>query len=180
MNKLCNLIVALLVVAVLVTTNVIALSVSPNILYEENDDEVNIVSNIPLILLGSSNYIDIIINKMGEVSSEIISASLDDLSIKATSNNSVILMDAAWIKTQDSSEVSNSLKISLDKGTPLICIGEMSDIIKQTGYSMDYVGGCDLIVQGIKVFEGGQTAVYTGAGNIDDVDEVGEALSAAY
>lgn len=180
MNKLCNLIVALLIVTLMVTTNVIALSVSPNVQNEENDDEINIISNIPLIILGSGNYYNIIINKMIEVSSDITLTSLDDLPMKVLSNEAVILVDATWVKTQDSSEVSNALKVLLDKGAPLLCIGEMSDIIKQTGYSMDYVGGCDLIVQGIKVFDGGQTAVYTGAGNIDDVDEMGEALSAAY
>jgi len=43
MNKWCNLIVALLIVTLMVTTNVIALSVSPNVQNEENDDEINII-----------------------------------------------------------------------------------------------------------------------------------------
>jgi hypothetical protein len=73
----------------MVTTNVIALSVSPNVQNEENDDEINIISNIPLIILGSGNYYDIIINKMIEVSSDITLTSLDDLPMKVLSNEAV-------------------------------------------------------------------------------------------
>jgi hypothetical protein len=181
MKKVSATICAVLVATVLISTIVIA-SISSKSIHEQDDELITALSSTSLILFGKSDKYDNLMNKMIEISSNVTSvtsAAPDTLSKRVANSNSIVLADATWVKTQNTSEIVASLKSTLDKGAPLICFGEMSDVVSRTGYSLDYVGGCDLIFQGIKVFEGGRTAAYSGAGNIEDDDEVDKALISA-
>ena len=180
MRKRSAAILAALVVTALISTTVIS-SILSESTPEQDDGSITALSDTPLILFGESDNYDILMNKMKEISSNVTSVTdaPGSLSKMVVDNNCIVLADAAWVNTQNISEVVASLKSTLDKGAPLLCFGEMSDVIDRTGYSLDHVGGSDLIFQGVKAFEGGRTAAYSGAGNIEDDDEVNKALISA-
>lgn len=124
MKKVSATICAVLVATVLISTIVIA-SISSKSIHEQDDELITALSSTSLILFGKSDKYDNLMNKMIEISSNVTSvtsAAPDTLSKRVANSNSIVLADATWVKTQNTSEIVASLKSTLDKGAPLICL----------------------------------------------------------
>lgn len=147
---------------------------------QEEKENLAIYQNIHVVILGDGSNADQVFNGLSEYASKIDkSVSSTNIGAIVVDNGTILIVDSMWAETQDKQELADALGPIIKQGTPIITIGDMSDIIMLTGNSMPS-SATPIITYGIKVFQDGGRACYLGGGLLSKEGEIESSIGSAY